>query len=356
MNNIPRIGDKIVNHKIVRKTDVNFQANVPSPPPDAEPSAAANDAAKSAVQAEEKEYSLEQFRKDYKHILRREVFPKLKPFEQERQKIFKLLSLLGLPLTVIITIGLFILCMKMQDYHFILVPGGIFTWIWHSQKKKLENKVKNNMMPVLMNAVPNFFWSLNTAIPKEELIQVDVIPYLKNADLYSDDNFNGKYCNVEVLISEQEYQIGSAKSRRTLYRGAIIKIQMNKKFQGITLIRPKGEKKLEHKLEEVKLEDVEFCKKFQVYSDNQIEARYLITTSFMERFQNIKTAYSATKIYGAFFDKFIYIAPYCNKDLFSLAHLSKTLIDEEQYDVLFREFASILALVDHFKLDKKLGL
>lgn len=356
MNNIPRIGDKIVNHEIVRKTDINSQANVPSSSPDTEPSAAANDTAEFAVQTEQKEYSLEQFKKDYKHILRREVFSKLKPFEEERQKIYKLLLMIGLPLTVIITIGLFIVCMKMQDYRIIIVPGSVFAWIWHSQKKKLENKVKNNMMPVLMNAVPNFFWSLDATISHGELVEADIIPYLKKADFSSDDNFKGTYRNVEVLISEQEYQIGSGKNRRTLYRGAIIKIQMNKEFQGITLVRPKGEKKLEHKLEEVKLEDVDFGKRFQVFSDNQIEARYLITTSFMERFQNIRTAYNASKIYGAFYNRYIYIAPYCDKDLFSLAHLSKTLIDEEQYDILFKEFASILALIDHFNLDKKLGL
>lgn len=37
--------------------------------------------------------------------------------------------------------------------------------------------------------------------------------------------------------------------------------------------------------EEVKLEDVEFSKQFFVDSNDQVEARFLLTTAFMERFK-----------------------------------------------------------------------
>ena len=380
MNNIPRIGDKIINHKIVRKTNANSQANIPSPTPDAEPSATANDTAESAVQTQEKEYSLEQFRKDYKHILRREVFPKLKPLEQERQEIFKMLLLLGLPLTAIITIGLFILCMKMQDYRFILIPVGIFIWIWHFQKKKLENKVKNNMMPLLMTAIPGFSWTLDCIIPEDEVWNAELFPYHSGTNVKTDDNFQGAYRGVDIAITESKYTYttSSGKNRRIVivFSGAIVKICMNKKFEGTTIIRPKTSAnniwKLlftdidlgkpfrdsinNKKMEEIKLEDVDFNKNFSVYSTDQIESRYLLTTSFIDRFKDIMKAFNTDKIFCSFYDNYVYIAPWSSKDLFSLAHLSKTLIDEEQYDVLFREFASILALVDHFKLDKKLGL
>lgn len=351
MNNIPKIGDKIIDGKLVKQDQtLDFQTKA------AEQLSNDTESENEIEKEDTKEYSIKQFRIDYKHILRRKIFSKLRPFEKERQKTLKLLLWLGIPLLITSTICLFILCNKASDFRLISVPFVLYFVIWQHFKKKLENKVKNNMMPLLMNAVPNFQWSLNTAISQDELVQVDIIPNLEHADFKSDDNFTGKYNDVDVIISEHEYNVGSGKNRRTVFKGAIIKIHMNKNFEGITLIRPKGIRSTAHRLEEVKLEDVEFSKKYQVFSDNQIEARYLITTSFMERFQNIKTAYEASEIYGAFYDNYIYIAPRCNKDLFSLAHLSKTLIDEEQYDVLFDEFASILTLVDHFKLNMKLGL
>lgn len=361
MNNIPRIGDKIVDGKLVKSNpdvlpvELHAQESVENSVSDDKVSVQ-QETTESVQEPEQKEYSLEQFRKDYKHILRREVFSQLKPFERERKRTYKLLINLGIPVAVLLTILCAVFCAKNNDFRAIIIPFLSYVALWQFLKKKLENKIKVQVMPILMRAVPNFEWSLNESISRNEVEQTDLIPALSGSRYSSDDNFRGKYRDVEVSISEQKYLKGSGKNERTIYQGAVIKIHMNKNFESITLIRPKGEKKTKDKLEEVNLEDVEFRKKYQVFSNNQIEARYLLTTSFMERFQNIKTAYDASKIYGAFYDKYFYIAPYTNEDLFSLAHLSKTLIDEEQYDVLFKQFSSILALVDYFKLDKKLGL
>ena len=37
-----------------------------------------------------------------------------------------------------------------------------------------------------------------------------------------------------------------------------------------------------------KLEDIYFNKQFNVYSDDEVETRYLLTTAFMERLSNLK--------------------------------------------------------------------
>ena len=363
MDNIPRIGDKIVNHEIVRKTDVNAPANaLPSPMPGTEPGAAANDIAESAVQTEQKEYSLEQFKKDYKHILRREVFTKLKPFEEKRQKYNRNLGI-GLLIPIILSILYIVLAMLYKfnlNINLFIILGAAYFGIRHFFKKKLENEIKGQIMPLLMKAIPGFEWTLSEVITMAETAKVDLFPLNPRTTVSSDDNFKGTYRGVDVAITESKYSYttGSGKNRRTVvvFSGAIVRLKMNKIFEGMTIIRPKGKTSFVNKLEEVKLEDVDFHKHFRVYSTDQIESRYLLTTSFMDRFKDIMDAFSTDKIYCSFCEDYVYIAPWSSKDLFSLAHLSKTLIDEEQYDVLFREFASILALVDHFKLDKKLGL
>ncbi len=362
MNNIPRIGDKIINNKIVRTET--------PPPPKGIPNNTEETAAKidttlaqtATKEEEEKEYSIKQFRKDYKHILIREVFPKLKPFEEKRQKYCKNLNI-GLYILVILSI-LYIALAVMFNFSIeigvFVFLGVAYTGIRHFFKKKLENEIKNQVMPMLMKAIPGFNWSLNEIISQTETERADLFPYDSRTNVSSDDNFEGTYRNVGIAITESKYsyETGSGKSRHTVvvFSGAIARIKMNKKFEGMTIIRPKNKTSLAHKLEEVKLEDVDFHKYFKVYSTDQIESRYLLTTSFIERFKDIMNAFNTDKIYCSFYEDYVYIAPWSNKDLFSLAHLSKTLIDEEQYDVLFAEFASILALVDHFKLDKKLGL
>lgn len=104
------------------------------------------------------------------------------------------------------------------------------------------------------------------------------------------------------------------------------------------------------------MEDPEFSKKYVVYSTDQIEARYLITTSFMERFKSIEKAFISSFAYCSFSDKSIYIAPHTGTDLFKLCSLVKPIANKEQFEALFYEFSSILELIAYFKLDKKLGL
>ena len=109
-------------------------------------------------------------------------------------------------------------------------------------------------------------------------------------------------------------------------------------------------------IEEVSLEDIEFNKDNIVYSTNQIEARYLITTAFIERFKTLKNVFKTQYAYCSFYNDSIYIALETYKDLFKLFKMECSLDTTEQFDLLFEEFTSILALVDHFKLDQKLGL
>ncbi len=92
-----------------------------------------------------------------------------------------------------------------------------------------------------------------------------------------------------------------------------ILLDMNKNFSGKTIVkRDTGiignwfTKKFRRKLDSyasrskllksVKLEDPIFEKKFEVYSSDQVEARYLLTTSFMERILELSNLFSENKL------------------------------------------------------------
>lgn len=82
---------------------------------------------------------------------------------------------------------------------------------------------------------------------------------------------------------------------------------MNKRFSGKTIVRkdstPIGNflSGLTTKLERVTLEDPIFERQFEVYSNDQVEARYLLTTSFMERLLELSALYD-NKIECCFYD------------------------------------------------------
>lgn len=143
------------------------------------------------------------------------------------------------------------------------------------------------------------------------------------------------------------------------FRGLLVEIDMNKDFEGHTFILERNNIK-DNKMvdtsayEEVKLEDVDFGKKFRVWSQNQIEARYILTTAFMERIKAIKQVFKAKYVRAAFKDKKIILAIHTGHDMFQMAGLNS--MTKETFIQLFNEICAVLDLIDILKLNEKLGL
>ena len=57
-----------------------------------------------------------------------------------------------------------------------------------------------------------------------------------------------------------------------------------------------------------KLEDIYFNKQFNVYSDDEVETRYLLTTTFMERLSNLKKSLKLKNLKCAFIDNQVVFA------------------------------------------------
>ena len=70
----------------------------------------------------------------------------------------------------------------------------------------------------------------------------------------------------------------------------------------------------------------------------------------------MKTAFKANSVSCAFYGDLLLVALSTNKDLFSICSLVKPVDDEQQYFQMYEEIVSIIKLIDHFKLDQKIGL
>ena len=133
---------------------------------------------------------------------------------------------------------------------------------------------------------------------------------------------------------------------------------MNKKFSGHTVIKPNSliHSSPSSKLHFTELEDSEFNKKFDVYTNDEVDARYLITPAFLERLKRMKTAFNASRVSCAFYEDYLIIALSTLKDIFSICSLIKPIDDRKQYIQMYDEIISIIKLIDHFKLNQKTGL
>ena len=131
--------------------------------------------------------------------------------------------------------------------------------------------------------------------------------------------------------------------------------QMNKNFKGKTIVtKDRGilNKITKYKnLQRVSLEDVLFEKKYEIYSDDQIEARYILTTSMMERMIKLSEIFS--KIEYNFFDNKVYININTKKNLFECNSFFRTLINYKRIKKSFDELYLIFSIIKIIKLNEK---
>ena len=305
-----------------------------------------------------------QMRRDFVGKYRNKIVPFVQKYENKRK--------LKLLLAIIASGSLFVLGSLLLCFAFL--HGGIaeksnggllklstglyvlsyFSWLWI--KKDFENSIKEKIMPTVCSCFGNMKWSCNYYNDDGLFLSSCVVPNFTSKSY--DDIFKGSYKDVKIEIAEAEYEIGSGKSRRIVFDGVIVKLNMNKNFISHTVINTNRFIKMSpsKNLHRTELEDVEFNKKFNVFTNDEVDARYLITTSFMERLKNMKTAFSANSVSCAFYNHFLIIALHTNRDLFSIGSLIKPICDEQQFFTMFEEILSIVKLIDHFKLDQKIGM
>lgn len=145
------------------------------------------------------------------------------------------------------------------------------------------------------------------------------------------------------------------------FKGMIVKFRCKKVASGRTIVIENHEENLflkflqNNNYEKVELEDVEFNKKFSVYSTNQIEARYTLTSAMMERLLNLKQTFKSKYIRVSFIANELVIAIQSDKDLFRLAGFW-TKTNSKVYQTMLMEIISILKITDALNLQTDTGL
>ncbi len=313
---------------------------------------------------QEKTYS--QMRNEFTERFYKQIVPKIQKYENERKTIlakticFSIMMILAGILIIILNISLqYKGYVENFDENLGKITCALFAGaflIFPFFKKKFENKIKEKTMPIVCMCFPNLKWSPNLYGSSSMFKNSFLINDYDDSDY--DDIFRGQFKDVNFDIIESEFTKGSGKNKTTIFDGVIIKLEMNKNFTGHTVIKPDTlmhttpSKTLRH----TELEDIQFEKKFDVFTDDEVEARYLITPSFMERLNAMKVAFKADKISCTFYEKYLFVALSTKKDLFSICSLFKKVDDPKQFFTMFEEILSIIKLIDHFKLNQKIGL
>ncbi len=240
----------------------------------------------------------------------------------------------------------------------IAVIGGLYWWV--TQPKRQYNKAyKQEVLPNLANLFGDFRYDVEGEIKLHKMWPSKILP---NHDRYkSEDYFEGTYKGVDIEFSEIDFQQKRRSKNRTRYvsvfKGLAILLDMkSKKFYGhTTLDKDRGKisewfKERSKKLKRANLVDPEFEKIFDVYTNDQVEARYLIDPVMMERLKGLQEEYDGKSMMAAFYDSKMLVLIQSQYNYFEPADLEIPATDPRSILSMKKEIGEILSLIDRLNL------
>lgn len=287
----------------------------------------------------------------------------------------------------------------------IVVDLTVLTGVPAKYYNKFKTVLKHHCRTALKRTFSDIKWgksSINDYIIKESQL------FGAYNNISYDDRFSGKYHDIEYSVTEANMLYitqGRYKMVYPVFDGVIISFSSNKNIQAHTMVTTKGDNSIKNynpalrflalllvfsawfglsnfstswyiwlvliicftalsvdfykkwkNFQSVKLEDLNFDKRFSVFSKDQIEARYLLTTSFMDRLYNLGTAFGTQKVKCAFFEDQIVFAISTKKDLFEPGEFHRSLLNKKKVKEFYDEIMAIYNMIEYFKLDKNTGL
>lgn len=104
--------------------------------------------------------------------------------------------------------------------------------------------------------------------------------------------------------------------------------------------------------EKIVLEDVVLNKILNIQSEDQIEARCLLTPAFVDKFISIKDKYKAKNIQCSFYDNKLIILLTKHKNAFECGNVWKLLLDDNIIEKVYCEITAIQELIDILRLNR----
>lgn len=198
--------------------------------------------------------------------------------------------------------------------------------------------------------------------------------FTTSVDRYSgEDLLEGMIGRTNVRMSElhTEYKTTSTDDKgntktdwHTIFKGLFIEADFHKHFQGRTFVRPDfaertlgfvgralqkvtiGDEKL------VQLEDKDFEKAFVVHSTDQVESRYILSTSMMRRMLDLKEKFKADVSFS-FVDSSMFIAIAIKENLFEPT-FGASVLDEDYLRKYYVQINSCVGIVEDLGLNTRI--
>jgi hypothetical protein len=302
----------------------------------------------------------------FKQFFKDNLIDDLKILEEERKHVARKIILLSC-IYIVIAIILVALFIQIIQLAFVVLIIAI-TMTYYSISSSYISGFKNLIIKEIINFIdPKLSYSPTSCISHHDFANSEL--FRSNINGYKgDDRVSGKIGKTEIIFSELNatHTTGSGKNKstKTIFKGLFFVADFHKNFKTNTFILPDFAEKFfgflgeglqslnKTKGELVKLEDPEFEKNFVVYSNDQIEARYILSPALMARIMDFKKK-TKRKIHMSFINNKVYVAIHYKKNLFE-PKLFKTLINFKPIQSYFEDLKLATEIVNDLNLNTRI--
>jgi len=160
-----------------------------------------------------------------------------------------------------------------------------------------------------------------------------------------EDLIRGTIDGLRFAFSEVRFH-----NKTTLFGGMFFAIELPTEVRRATFIYPRTAVKphFSHYVERAKLEDPRFERTFDVYAEDQVAARVLLTTHFMEQVMTLRKLCDQTP-YVSFSHRHLYIAVPSYKNLLEPS-LFQSVLDPTTIRRFLSEFNVVLSIAQEVRL------
>lgn len=259
------------------------------------------------------------------------------------------------------------------SFCFILIGGWYFTFY-----RDFLGQFKEKIIKKIVEFIdPGLTYDESKYVPKDYFIESLIFP--DRANRYEGDDFvSGRIDKTDIQFSEinvkhvekTKRHVKPGEQKRTdtrtypIFKGLFFVADFNKNFNKKTIVLPDKAEKLLGRLgqklqsmnisrgELIKLEDPEFEKLFVVYGDDQIESRYVLSTSLMRRISDFRKK-ANKEISLSFVASKLFVAIPYEKALFEPS-IFRTLVDFSKIQEYFEDLQIAINIVEDLNLNTRI--
>ena len=288
--------------------------------------------------------------------------------EQDRIKLKnKTFLVIGITAGIIILLALIFQTIEILFFGIIaiLLFPALFT---AKQKREYVLKFKKYFVQSALKTVfTDLTYHPEQGMPRDVIASTKMM-YM--GDRYSSNDYiSGRYKDIgfrqaDIHIEEERETTDSDGNTRTywvtIFRGRWMIFDFNKTFKADLQVCQKffGNNKISNwgndtKFERVKLESMDFNKRFNVYAQSDHEAFYLLTPPIMEKIIKLDDM-NQGRLLLCFIDNKLHIGLYDGKDSFEHAPVFSQINEEQVRSNISNDIKQITMFIDELDLDNDL--